>query len=321
MSGRRVLFICGSLNQTTIMHAIANALPECECCFTPYYSDGLLARAARAGLLDFTILGGKARLRALEYFAAQQLRVDDGGRQGGYDLVVTCSDLLLPRNIRRSNIILVQEGMVEPEDFAYHLVKRLGLPRYLANTSMTGLSHAYQKFCVASDGYQELFIRKGVAAEKIAVTGIPNFDHAAQYVQNDFPWKNYVLAATSARRETFKYENRKEFILRTLQIAGGRQIIFKLHPNENHDRARREILRYAPQAMVLAGGNTAHMIANCEVLVTRYSSVVYLGLALNKEVHADIDLETLKRLAPIQNGGASAGNIADVCREYLAGRV
>jgi hypothetical protein len=59
------------------------------------------------------------------------------------------------------------------------------------------------------------------------------------------------------------------------------------------------------------------MVANCSALVTRYSSVVYVALALGKEVHADIDEVTLRRLLPIQNGGASARRIADVCRRFL----
>ena len=59
------------------------------------------------------------------------------------------------------------------------------------------------------------------------------------------------------------------------------------------------------------------MIANCDVLVSQLSSVVFTGLALGKEVHADGDLEALRRLLPIQNGGASAGRIAEVCRRLL----
>jgi hypothetical protein len=59
------------------------------------------------------------------------------------------------------------------------------------------------------------------------------------------------------------------------------------------------------------------MIANCDVLVTRYSSVVYVAVALGKEVHADIDAVTLRRLAPIQNGGTSARRIANACRRFL----
>ena len=101
-------------------------------------------------------------------------------------------------------------------------------------------------------------------------------------------------------------------------MAGGRELLFKLHPNENHARARREIERLAPRALVFDSGNTNHMIANCAALVTRYSSVVHVAVALGKEVHADLDPVTLRRLMPIQNGGTSARRIADVCRRFLS---
>jgi len=57
VSASRVLFICGSLNQTTQMHQIARQMPELEARFTPYYCDGFLELMRRAGLVEFTILG------------------------------------------------------------------------------------------------------------------------------------------------------------------------------------------------------------------------------------------------------------------------
>jgi hypothetical protein len=208
--------------------------------------------------------------------------------------------------------------MTDPEDWRYRLVRALRLPRYLANTSMTGLSGAYAAFCVASEGYRDLFVRKGVPRERIFVTGMPNFDDVASYRENDFPHRGYVLAATSCLRETLKQEDRPAFIRKSLRIAGGRPLFFKLHPNENHVRAVREIGKWAPRAQVFVKGNTNHMIANSDVLVTRYSSVVHVAVALGKEVHADLDAATLARLMPVQNGGRSAAHIADICRRLLA---
>lgn len=317
MKRRQVLFIGGSLNQTTMMHAIARHLPEHECTFSPFYGDGLVRLLTDAGLLDFTILGGRPRRMTEAYLREQGLRLDYRGGSHEYDLVVTGSDLIVPRNVRGKRLVLVQEGMTDPEDWRYRVVRTFRLPRYLANTSMTGLSHAYDRFCVASEGYRELFLRKGVRPERIAVTGIPNFDHAAAYLQNDFPYRGYVLGATSCLRETFKPEDRPSFVRRVMQIAAGRPVIFKLHPNERVARAEREIRRHAPGALVYADANTNHMIANCDVLVTRYSSVVYVALALGKDVYADVDRETLERLMPLQNGGTSARRIAGICREYL----
>jgi hypothetical protein len=314
---KRILFVGGSLNQTTMVHAVARELGEFHAAFTPFYDDGVMGSLARRGLLDFTILAGQARRATLGYLGDHGLVVDEGGRLGGYDLVVSCSDLLVPGNLRRTPLVLVQEGMTDPEDWRYRLVKGLGLPRYLANTSMTGLSHAYRAFCVASHGFRDLFIRKGVAPERIEVTGIPNFDDSRALLANDFPLKDYVLGATSCLRETLKPENRAAFIKKCLAVAGDRPLVFKLHPNENVARSTAEIRALAPRARIFSSGHTGHMVANARALVTKYSSVVFLALALDKEVHADIPIETLRRLLPIQNGGASAWNIAEVCRRHL----
>ncbi len=243
--------------------------------------------------------------------------LDFKGQANHYDLVVTTNDTSIPKNIRSKQIILVQEGMMTPENFSYHLVRKLRLPRYLGNTAMTGLSHAYQKFCVASEGFKEIYVRKGIDPAKIEVTGIPNFDDLDKYRQNDFPFENYVLGATSWLRESWQYEDRKAFIFKTLDIAGGRQLIFKLHPRENHERARWEIERYAPDALIFHAGNTNHMIANCQEIVTKYSSVLMTALGLDKPVHSDIEPEIVGKLRPMQNGGTSAERIAEICREYL----
>jgi len=317
----KILFIGGSLNQTTMMHQISQYFTDCACYFTPFYSDGLIGYLARKGILNFTILGGRFRAQTEQYLIANNISVDYKARNQDYDLVFTCQDVIIPRNIRGKKIVLVQEGMTEPENFIYHLAKSFSLPRWLAGTSTTGLSHVYDLFFVASDGYRDLFISKGVKDSRVRVTGIPNFDNANQYLQNDFPLKNFVLAATSDRRETMNPENRKKFIDKVLQIANGRQIIFKLHPNENWERAAREIKKHAPGALIYSDISINPLIANCDVLVTRYSSVVYIGMALGKEVYSDFSLDVLQKLTPIQNGGTSAKEIARIVRQTLLNMV
>ncbi len=314
---KKILFIGGSLNQTTMMHQISQHFTDCETYFSPYYTTGPIDRLVKRGMLDFTILGGRFREQTEKYLAENNLPVDYQARNHRYDLVFTCQDIILPENIRNSRIVLVQEGMTEPENFVYHMVKLFSLPRWIAGTSTTGLSHGYDLFFVASEGYRDLFISKGVNSAKIRVTGIPNFDNASRYLVNTFPYHNYVLVATSDRRETFNFENRKRFILKALKIAAGRQLIFKLHPNENWHRATAEILRYAPGALVFTDVSINPMIANCDVLITIYSSVVYIGMALGKEVHSDFSMEFLHKLTPVQNNGTSAKEIARITRESL----
>ncbi|MBS3999584.1 MAG: CDP-glycerol glycerophosphotransferase family protein [Desulfobulbaceae bacterium] len=305
------------MNQTTMMHAISKHLEDYNCFFTPYYADGYIDVLARKGYLDFSILGGSFKGASMNYLWKENLRVDYYGNSYNYDLVVTCSDLLVPKNIQNKKLILVQEGMTDPKNFAYYLVKWFKFPRYIASTSTNGLSDAYDVFCVASEGYKQLFVQNGIKEEKIRVTGIPNFDNCQQYANNEFPYRNFVLVATSDSRETFKYENRKKFIEYSVKIANGKQLIFKLHPNENHEKATGEINKYAPEALVYTQGNIHEMIANCDVLITKYSTVVYTGIALGKEVYSYFEIDDLKQMTPIQNGGTSAFNIAQECLKLL----
>jgi hypothetical protein len=94
-------------------------------------------------------------------------------------------------------------------------------------------------------------------------------------------------------------------------------VIFKLHPSENAGRARREIERYAPNALIFETGNTIEMIANCATLVTRYSSVLLFALGLNKPVFCDLEPSFIDTLRPVQNKGTSAKIISEICLRYL----
>ncbi len=314
---KKILFICGSMNQTTQMHQIAGWLTDYDQYFSPFFSDGILGAASERGLLEFTIMGRKRSERTLDYLRSHNLTLDIGGLQHAYDLVVTCTDLIVPKHIRHKKIVLVQEGMTEPETVLYHLARNFQwIPRWIAGTSTTGLSDSYEKFCVASEGYRELFIRKGVNPLKIEVTSIPNFDNCEQYLHNDFKYHDYVLVCTSDNRETFIYENRAKNIRKYLDMTEGSQLIFKLHPNENHERAIREIELYAPESLVFSEGKTEEMIANSRMLIAQFSSTIFVGSALNKIVHCGLPPEVLKSLTPLQNKSA-AKKIADVCRQVI----
>lgn len=312
MIRKKILFICGSLNQTSMMHQISQHLGKYDCYFTPYYGDGWIKYGVNKGYGKFSILNGPFRWRTEEYLRDNNLKMDYRGESHNYDLVYTCADLIMPRNIRKKKIILVQEGMTDPETLMFYLVKYLKLYRWLASTSTMGMSNKYTLFCVASKGYKDFFIRKGVKAEKIIVTGIPNFDNLQQFSSSDFPHKNFVLVATSDARETYKIENRKKLIQDCVRIANGKQLIFKLHPNENVERATNEINQFAPGALVYSSGNINYMIANCDALITQFSSTVYVGIALDKEVHSAFNIEDLKKLMPVQNNGTSAERIAKI---------
>src|SRR5262249_889662 len=147
------------------------------------------------------------------------------------------------------------------------------IPRWLPGTSATGMSDRYDRFCVASPGYRDFFVReKGVRPEKVVVTGIPNYDDCRRFLDNDFPHRGHVLVCTSDGRETFRGEDRAAFLRRVQAVAAGRPVIFKLHPNERVARATREIRALFPEAPIFGDGPTEAMIANCDVLVCQYST-------------------------------------------------
>ena len=308
------------------MHQIASELEDFDCYFSQLYYDGPLAPIynliLRLGLLENTIMSGHFKEKADRYLAQHGLPNDyQAARYGNrYDLAVVCTDAVVPESIL-SNVktVLVQEGMTDRLTWWSRVVKRLKLPPILSmDTSLFGSSDNCDIYCVASPGYKDYFARMGTSPERIVVTGIPNFDHVQQYLYNDFPHRNYVMVATTDMRETFRFDNRKKFIRKAADIAAGRPMLFKLHPNEKMDRAVAEIERYAPEGtLIYTEGNTNEMIANCEELITQYSTVVYVGLALGKKVHSYFDVAELRKCTPIQNDGKSARNIADICRQFI----
>ncbi len=169
-----MLFIGGTINHTTQVRQIAAELPDCDHAFTWYYCHGLLELLRRLGALKTTAVGDKLRARCLTHLEEHGLPLDLGGLRGPYDLAITCSDMVVPANLRGRPLVLVQEGMTDPEDLVFKLVRAFRLPPWLTTTSSaTGLSHAYDRFCVASEGYRDLFVRKGVAPTRSSSPASP----------------------------------------------------------------------------------------------------------------------------------------------------
>lgn len=303
------------------MHQIANELCEFDCWFSQLFTDNALLNYAinNTTLLNGTVLSNKFREISESYLRQHSLQIDYAARQNQYHLVVYCSDMVVPPRMRQTKTIWVQEGMIDRYTLWSKIVKALKLPpTACGNTSLNGSSNICDIYCAASAGYKQQFAARGTQNPKIVVTGMPNYDNQLQHLNNGFPHHNYVMVATTDMRETYRFENRKAFIKQAVKIAKGRPMLFKLHPNENFERAEKEIRRYAPaDAMIFNKGNTAHMIANCCELITQYSTVVYTGIALGKKVHSWFNLKELKALAPVQNNGTSANTIATICRNYL----
>jgi len=318
---RKVLFITGSMNQTSQMHQISTHLEDFDCWFSQLFPDTPLLKAIvkYTPIANGTVLADHFRVQAESYMKQHGLQIDFGGDKHQYDLVVNCTDMVVAKKFRQTKTIWVQEGMIDKHTILTDAVKAIGLPPYFTgNTSLNGSTNVCDIYCTASVGYKNYFAKQGTDPSKLIVTGIPNYDNQRQFIKNDFPFHGYVMVATTDMRETYRFENRRAFIKRAAKIANGRQLLFKLHPNEKVDRAVAEIKKYAPAGtLVFHNGNTNHMIANCCELITQYSTVVYTGIALGKKVHSYFNLDELKRMAPIQNGGVSAKNIAQICSGYI----
>ncbi len=308
------------------MHQISRHLQDFDCWFSQLFADTAVLRAIvkHTSVAERTVIAESFRKKSEHYLEQFGAQLDYGGEKNSYDLVVNCSDMIVAKKFRQGKTVWVQEGMIDKPTLLTGLVKAFGLPAYCtADTSLNGSTNVCDIYCTASEGYKDYFANYGTDASKLIVTGIPNYDNQREFIKNDFPLRDYVMVATSDMRETYRFENRRALIRRAARIADGRQLLFKFHPNEKLIRAEAEVKKFAPAGTVtFASGNTNQMIANCSELITQYSTVVYTGIVLGKKVHSYFDLEKLKSLAPLQNGGASAKNIAQICRAYInfAGR-
>ena len=302
------------------MHQIANALPDYDCWFSQFYAESKLVNwVLKKGWADFSILGGQFRANSEIYLTENNLQIDYKAKKNDYDLAILCTDIIVPKKLRNTKTVWVQEGMIDEYTLLSKIIQTLKLPRYLSvGTSLNGLSNIADVYCCASQGYKNSLVINGADHSKFFVTGIPNFDHLVKHLNNDLPHKNYVLVATSDIRECLRPDDRISFIKKCVEKANGRQLIFKLHPNEIYQRAYNEIKENTHEGtLIYQTGNTNQLIANCDVLITQYSTVVYVGLGLGKECYSYFDIDDLKQLSPIQNNGTSAKNIAKICKDFI----
>ncbi|MBS1530652.1 MAG: hypothetical protein JSU01_10115, partial [Bacteroidetes bacterium] len=230
---KKILFITGSINQTTQMHQIAEQLPEYDCWFSQIFADSRAIKSIvkYTSLVENTVIAGQFKARSEEYVRNHGLQMDYAGKKNKYDLVVYCSDMIVAKSLRKTKTIWVQEGMIDKYTLKSAIIKHLGLPSYLsADTSLNGSRNICDIYCAASEGYKNYFVKRGTSRDRIIVTGMPNYDNCRQYLDNDFPHRDYVMVATSDMRETYRKEDRPAFIQETVKIAAGRRMLFKLHP-------------------------------------------------------------------------------------------
>src|SRR5579862_4332263 len=111
---KNILFIIGSPNQTSQLHQVSTFLQdEYDCWFSQFFPDyDFEIWGLKKGWLEHTIMSGHFKANADKYLATHGLKADYRGEKNHYDMVVYCSDLIVPRKFRNTKSVWVQEGMV-----------------------------------------------------------------------------------------------------------------------------------------------------------------------------------------------------------------
>lgn len=322
---KRILLICSSIDETIRMHEIANQLSDCDCRFMPYPHQELSGWFTEHGLAHKLSTTRRMREVCLNYLNTNRLPIDTSDGACDYDVVVSTPELAILKAKRRGRLVLIQNAMLDHEmvedgkenasDQFAHWIPILS--RWLTGVSSGATDDSYDKLCVASEGYRDLFVRNGVDPYRIVVTGIPKFDNYASFLHSDFSYRDYALVVTSEERDAFHFESHRHFVRDALRIARGWELVFLISASESHPRTIEEIQQLAPAARLFTEGEVGPMVANCGMLITQCPSVAFIGMALGKELHSHMNLAKVYGLLPLQNGGQSASNIAQVCRNLL----
>lgn len=181
MDKKKILFIIGSVNQTSQMHQISSFLPEYDCYFTQFFDDNPIVKfMLKVGIMEQTILSGHFKRNSEEYLKKHNLKNDYRMEiyNHKYDMVVMCTDMVFVDRIKNLKTVWVQEGMTDPLNRWGRFVRKFGLhPAFTLSTSLNGSMNRCDIYCVGSLGYKEKFIKQGTDGERLVITGIPNFDN------------------------------------------------------------------------------------------------------------------------------------------------
>src|SRR5437764_888906 len=106
---RKILFITGSMNRTSQMYQISRHLADFDCWFSQLFPDtGLLKTLVKyTNLADGTIIANHFRTKSEKYLQQQGVQIDYEGNKHKYELVVFCTDMIVPKKFRQTKTIWV----------------------------------------------------------------------------------------------------------------------------------------------------------------------------------------------------------------------
>src|ERR1700749_455225 len=103
----KILFITGSLNQTSQMHQICRFQPEFDCWFSQVFSDSQTSDflLKRTTVLNETVMAGQFRESTEKYLRQHGLQIDYKALKNKYEMVVFCSDMVVPPRLRHAKTL------------------------------------------------------------------------------------------------------------------------------------------------------------------------------------------------------------------------
>jgi len=315
---KNILFIGSTVDQIKVMHTISDHLnPVHNCFFTPFYLDNVVSKLGLSRQLENIVFGKNYREDIFDYIQNNDLKLDECGESNHYDLVVTFSTLIIPKNIRNSRIVLLQDLMNEPRNFMAYFTKWFKFSSYLNKPSSINLFERYDVVCVASPGYRKRFIRNGADPDKIALTGIPEFTTFPDTLPDDVLQRGVVHLVTLPLWGSLEKEYRKDLQMNLNWIADGRPIYFKLLPTDQPIIATRKIKNTLLNVRVFTGSRNHLKNIYERGLISKRTACLFTASVIGDKLHIFADAEVLRHLKPYQNSTASAEKIANVCKNLM----
>ena len=233
------------------------------------------------------------------YYCGTGVSPSTTGRHGPYDLVVDLLDVFLQKNIAATD--RSRSGAItDPEDDNFRLV---AAPLAHSRSGPRDGPRRLPRLCVASDRSRSVR-RQGQGGGDRGHRR--STSTTATLSRQHFPHRDFVLVYTSIAAGSPPWRRSKS---RSSSMRSGARDDLQVPPQRRPRASGGGSESVCTGCPIFTTGSAEAMIANCDVLITRYSSTVFVGLALGKETHSDYPMDELRRLQPVQNRSAAL-NIA-----------
>jgi hypothetical protein len=186
-----------------------------------------------------------------------------------------------------------------------------GLPSYIEGMDMAVLSPAAK----------EWFVKDGLPPKRVFIIGQPRFDliqkqrfnpkrlYAELGIRED---KGIIVLATQPMVESYLWTEKEreksiDVITKGVKDFPDKQLVIKLHPDENMDIYRRILNNIGDRKTIVCRDTDTYELLNaCDLLITFYSTVALEAMLFNKPV-ITVNLSGKADIFPFAHSGAAIG--------------